>query len=285
MADSYTEYKFEITPLNPGSEVLMAELAQVEFESFEETDFGLLAYIPTEDDSLNILDEIYILNSDEFKVSYSSKVIPQVNWNAKWEEEFKPIIIDDTCQIRASFHPKKNLAYDIVINPKMAFGTGHHATTFLMTKFLLEENVDNKTVLDMGCGTGVLAILSSKKGAKTIDVIDIDEWSYRNALENIELNNCENISVYEGDANFIKDNKEKYDVLFANINRNVLLEDLPIYADCIIEQDLLFLSGFYESDLPIIKDSCAKYNLSFQSQKTRDNWMAIKCKKTNSTKK
>src|SRR5690625_1013975 len=190
MKSSYTEYKFTVKPKNPATEILIAELAEIGFDTFEETDYGVLAYIPTNQDNDDILKEVNILESIVFDISFEKKIIEQKNWNEQWEKDFKPIEVGDKCRIRASFHPKKEVKFDIVINPKMSFGTGHHATTYLMLEYILEEDLTHKQILDMGCGTGVLAILASLKNAQHIDAIDIDSWSDQNALENAELNNC-----------------------------------------------------------------------------------------------
>lgn len=271
---TYTEYNFTISPPNPGTEILMAQLAQVGFDSFEETNTGVKAYISSEENRKTVLDDIQILKSPEFEISFQTQSIQQKNWNAKWESQFQPIEVDGICQIRASFHTKKEMDFNVVINPKMAFGTGHHATTHLMVQFLLKENLTGKTVLDMGCGTGILAILADMKNAKHIDAIDIDEWSYENTLENADLNNCENISVYEGDAKLLK--AKKYNVVFANINRNILLRDIGTYSKGLCENGILFLSGFYEADLPSIQKRCEKFGLRYETHKKRDGWVAVK---------
>jgi len=197
-----------------------------------------------------------------------------VNWNEEWEKNFSPIMVDEVCQVRAPFHPKLDTEFDIVIEPKMSFGTGHHATTHMMIQHILKEDWQDKKVLDMGCGTGVLAILSEMKGANPIDAIDIDNWCYLNTLENIERNNCKHISTYEGDAGLLEG--KNYDTIIANINRNILLKDMATYANCLNEKGSLFLSGFYQEDLAIIKESCEKLGLSYESHLERDNWIAAK---------
>src|SRR5699024_356629 len=242
MKKVYTEYNFTVKPKNPATEILIAELAEAGFENFKETENGVLAYISSEKDAENILNNVYIMDSIVFDISYEKQEILPQNWNAKWEESFQPIEINNQCRIRASFHPKKEVEFDIIINPKMAFGTGHHSTTHLMIDLLLEENLTDKTLLDMGCGTGVLAILADLKKAKKIEAIDIDHWSYQNTIENIKLNNCENISVFEGDVNLIKN--KTYEVILANINRNILLRDIPAYEKSLAKNGVLFLSGF-----------------------------------------
>ena len=228
MDNIYIEYNFTITPLLPASEILIAELGNVGFESFVETSNGVTAYIQKEDWNASILEDIYILSSDEFSIEYHHKEVPQTNWNAAWEKNFEPIQVDDLVSIRAPFHPNPNLKFDIVIEPKMSFGTGHHETTHMMVQHLLQLEVANKKTLDMGCGTGILAIFAEMKGAKPIDAIDIDNWCYENSLENVTRNNCEHITVYEGEASLLQG--KKYDLIIANINRNILLQDLQIYT-------------------------------------------------------
>lgn len=274
MSGFYTEYNFTVSPTEPWVEILLAELAEIGFESFEETETGLLAYIPQEKAIPTLLDGVQILHSELAEISYSTQVIEPHNWNEKWESNFNPIEIGNLCRIRASFHPKKEVKYDIVINPKMSFGTGHHATTNLMVQYILEEELTSKKILDMGSGTGVLAILASMKNSGPVDAIDIDPWCYENALENTELNLRTNISVYEGDASLLKG--KKYDVILANINRNILVADMDKYAACLPSGGQLFLSGFYETDLPVIIESLEKNGLKYLNHKILDNWVAVK---------
>ena len=203
----YIGYYFKVKPLQPAVEILIAELGYAGFESFVETQEGVTAYIQKEEWYDSILNDIQILNSDEFEISYTFEDIAQTNWNAEWEKSFRPIVVNNECTVRAPFHDKPNTKYDIVIEPKMSFGTGHHETTHMMIQHLLETNVTNLKTLDMGCGTAILAILAEMKGAKPIDAIDIDNWCYLNSIENAERNNCHEISVYEGDASLLKGNK------------------------------------------------------------------------------
>jgi ribosomal protein L11 methyltransferase len=270
----YLEYDFTVTPLQPGTEILIAELGMEGFESFVETDTGVLAYIQKADWHEDILDEVQILNSFEFQINYSFKEIAQTNWNEEWEKNFNPIEVDGLCMVRAPFHPKSDLPYDIVIEPKMSFGTGHHETTHMMLQFVLQDEWTGKKVLDMGCGTAVLAILAEMKGAKLIDAIDIDHWCYLNAKENAERNQCQNITVHEGDATLLKG--KRYDRIIANINRNILLADMDTYADCLETGGTLYLSGFYIEDLPLIKESCDANGLKYSSHLQQNNWVAAK---------
>lgn len=275
MSQIYIEYDFKVAPLQPGTEILIAELGAVGFESFVESESGVQAYIQKEEWQEGILAEIFILKSDEFEITFQQKEIAQVNWNEEWEKNFDPIVVSDQCAVRAPFHEPYNVPYEIVIEPKMSFGTGHHETTYMILKFLLEVDLKDQTVLDMGCGTSVLAILASMRGAKTIDAIDIDEWCVENSLENVERNNCSHIKVELGDASKIS--KElKYDTIIANINRNILLNDMHVYENALKENGTLFLSGFYEKDLPIIKECCNKLNLKFVENKERNNWVAAR---------
>ncbi len=279
MTPIYIGYYFTIKPPQPATEILLAELGNVGFESFVETETGLEAFIQKTEWFEEILKDIYILNSEEFEISYTSKEIEQVNWNTEWEKNFEPIVVDNICHVRAPFHEKENLDYDIIIEPKMSFGTGHHETTHMMIQHLLALDIENKKTLDMGCGTGVLAILAAKKGATPIDAIDIDNWCYLNTKENIERNNCTQISVSEGDAKLLTNNK--YDLIIANINRNILLNDIPTYTNCLNLNGKLLLSGFYSEDLDLIKSKCNEFGLVFESNLIRKNWIAAKFKKVN----
>lgn len=274
MPYNYMEFRFRVDPYQPGSEILIAELGYAGFESFVENEDGITAYISSEEYREDVLDDIDILKSKEFEISYTSTEIEQVNWNSEWEKNFQPIIVDEICAVRAPFHENPDTQFDIVIEPKMSFGTGHHATTHMMLQLILKEEWEGTSVLDMGCGTGVLAILTAMKGAKEIDAIDIDNWCYQNTMENVERNNCEYINVYEGSAELLKD--RKYDRIIANINRNILLEDIPVYAKSLNDSGKLFLSGFYIEDIPSIKEKCEENGLQFEDNLERENWAAVR---------
>ncbi|NNK75033.1 MAG: 50S ribosomal protein L11 methyltransferase, partial [Maribacter sp.] len=181
----YLEYTFTVTPLQPGADILIAELGEAGFESFVEHATGIQAYIQKKDSFSGLLDDVEVLRNTHFTIEYVHKKIAEENWNATWEQNFNPIKVDDQCEVRAPFHEKSNVAYDIVIEPKMSFGTGHHETTHMMLQFILDTDFEGKSVLDMGSGTGVLAILAEMKGAKSVDAIDIDNWCYMNAKENV----------------------------------------------------------------------------------------------------
>lgn len=270
----YIEYNFTFSPKEPATEILIAQLGFVGFESFVETENGVTAYIQKHDWNSNILEEVFILNSEEFKITQSFIEVAQTNWNAEWEKNFNPIQVNNLVSIRAPFHENPNLKYDIVIEPKMSFGTGHHETTHMMIQHLLELDLTNKKVLDMGCGTGILAIFAEMKGAKPLDAIDIDRWCYENSIENAERNNCHHISVYQGDSSLLME--KHYDVIIANINRNILLGDMKIYTDCLSKDGILLLSGFYSEDISIIENEVSKYGLTFQNKFERNNWVALK---------
>ena len=275
MSAIYIEYTFTVDPLQPASEILIAELGYAGFESFIETEDGVLAYIQKEEWNEDILKDIQILESDEFEISHSFKEIEQVNWNEEWEKNFEPIVIADACAVRAPFHKPFNVKYEIVIEPKMSFGTGHHETTFMMLQFILENTFKGKTVLDMGCGTAVLAILAEMRGASKVDAIDIDDWCVENSEENVHRNHCKYISVKLGDASVLP-TSETYDTIIANINRNILLNDMEIYSKGLKKGGELYLSGFYKEDLPIIIECCNKLGLQFVENKEKNNWIAAK---------
>lgn len=272
----YTQVSFTITPNTEiVREILMAELAQFEFDSFEETEHGLNAYIPSSQYNIEDVKSIQIMDSEEFLIKFDSEIIPDQNWNETWEKYyFNPIVIDDKCVIRSPFH--KNIPdakYNILIEPKMAFGTGHHETTGLMVKHILDTNFSDKSVLDMGCGTGILGILTSMKGAKKVLGIDIEEWAFNNAKENISSNHINNMDVLCGDASLL--GHEKYDIILANINRNILLHDIKKYVTVLKRGGILVLSGFYKTDLDIIDTECNIYQLKKISIKDHNNWVAV----------
>lgn len=276
MLSSYIAYHFKIEPKDPGVDILLAELGELAFDSFVETEEGLSAYIQVNDDTADLLNDVYILNNPEFKVSYVTEEIEQVNWNEEWEKNFEPINVDDLCYVRAPFHETKNAPYEIVIEPKMSFGTGHHETTFMMMKHLLNIDVTDMEVLDMGCGTAILAILALMKGAKHADAIDIDNWCYLNSIENAERNNVTNINVYEGDAELLADKTNKYDLVIANINRNILLNDMEAYAKTLKTGGIILFSGFYTEDITAIEEAANKQNMFLDNQLERNNWVSLK---------
>lgn len=272
---SYIAYHFSIEPRELGTEILIAELGEKAFESFQETETGVSAFVQKGLWTADILEDIQVLQSEHFIVTYRKEEIEQVNWNEEWEKNFSPIDVDGVCYIRAPFHEKTAATYDIVIEPKMSFGTGHHETTFMMTRHILQNDVKDKVVLDMGCGTAILAILASLRGATQVDAIDIDNWCYLNSIENAERNNCLNIQVFEGDASILA-KEPKYDVVLANINRNILIKDMKSYGDCLKSGGEIYFSGFYVEDIPYIQKAAEAEGLSYVSQLEKNNWVSLK---------
>lgn len=274
MAVPYLEYNFQIDPLQPATDILIAELAELGFDSFVETETGLQAYIP-KGESDPEMEGVGILSNPDFKISYNIVEVAPVNWNETWEKNFDPILIEKECAIRAPFHQPYDVPYEIVIEPKMSFGTGHHETTHMMLQFVLGADLKGKSVLDMGCGTGVLAILAGMRGASPITAIDIDNWSFENSLENVNRNGQADIEVIQGDAQFLEG--RKFDVILANINRNVLLQDLPLYRKSLVAPGgELYLSGFYEEDLPLLTEKCKSLGLRLSEKLKKGNWVSAK---------
>ena len=255
------------------TDVLSAQLGKIGFESFVSIDTGLEAYISSKLFSVDKIDKLLSVFPFEANISYSYREIQDVNWNEEWEKNyFKQIVIDDKCCVHSSFHQlDKKYDYEIMIDPKMAFGTGHHQTTSLMIKEILTMNLNNKIVLDLGCGTGVLAILAKMKRASVVKAIDIDEWAYHNAIENVKLNDVDDIKVLHGDVNLL--NHEKFDLILANINRNVLLNDIPKYKLHLNKGGYLLMSGFYKDDIPLIKKMCSEHNLIYKGFSEKDQWV------------
>ena len=251
MAKIYIEYSFSIKPKTPWEDILNAELQELPFESFLTTEQGLNAYVPIDLHFDNFIESIELLKHPEVDIQYSIKEIAPENWNAKWEAEFHPIQIADHCIIRADFHENQGKQYEIIINPKMSFGTGHHPTTHMMLEYVLEESLSNQRVLDMGCGTGVLGILASKKGARIVDAIDYDPWCVENTIENATKNDCKNIRAIQ--ASSLEENKSEYDFIFANINRNILMDQISSYSKALKPSGKLFLSGFYLKDIEALQ--------------------------------
>ncbi|MEM6892106.1 MAG: 50S ribosomal protein L11 methyltransferase [Bacteroidota bacterium] len=269
---NYLEYDFTINPVQPFADLLAAELGELGFESFAVTDTGLLAYVSEDEHDDEALEKLWTPTLSEVKISWQVAEIPKQNWNAKWEENFNPIEIEDKILVRAPFHEPKTVPYDIVIEPKMSFGTGHHETTYMMLQLLLDEAIEDKRVLDMGCGTGVLAILAQMRGAKSVDAVDIDEWCYLNTIENIKRNRCDDIQVYQGDRSIIVG--KSYDLIIANINKNILLQDMPTYFECLTSGGTLLLSGFYEKDLEDISKATLVLGLGYQKHNSKNDWVA-----------
>ena len=274
----YLEIKLNIAPAEPWKEVYTSLMADAGCDSFMDGDSEneLLCYIPEKDYQEDVFKDL--LESPQYpEVTLSWSVAPMEDkdWNSAWEANYEPVLIDGKCYIRAPFHtPMPEAEYEIVIEPKMSFGTAHHATTAQMVSYLLETDVRDKTVLDMGAGTGVLAILATMKGASPVTAIDNDEWAYRNGLENAQHNHCEHLKVLLGDASLL--GEEHYDIILANINRNILLQDIPQYVQCMNDGALLFLSGFYEEDLPALRYCCAQNGMRYLDHKVKDKWVAAR---------
>lgn len=271
----YLEYAFTVTPLQPNSDILMAQLGAVGFESFLETDEGVLAYIQAGDAKPDLLFEVPILQEARVRISHNIKEIPQENWNADWERNFEPITVGGRCTVRAPFHEEDGAEYDIVITPKMSFGTGHHETTHMMLQQILDMPMTGTKVLDMGCGTGVLAILAAMRGAVEITAIDIDVWCYENATENVGTNGFPNILVKQGDVGAI-DKTALFDVIIANINRNILLKDMEDYTGHLKSGGILLLSGFYTEDSAMIQEKCKELGGRLEKNLVKNNWVSSK---------
>lgn len=276
----YIELKLSV---NPNEEyiidLLASFLGEIGFESFEEDPEGMIAYIRKEEfneDDLKLLLDNFPYTTE---IQYELMKIDQVNWNEEWEKHyFKPIIIGEQCVIHSSFHTEiPSVEYDIVIDPKMSFGTGHHETTSLMLEEILKTDLTGKSVIDMGCGTAVLAILAAKKGAGPVIAIDIDPWCTENSLENIQTNGVEWISVKLGGAEQLAGMNTN--VLFANINRNILVQDMDKYSACLDKGGVLYMSGFYNSDIPVIEEAVERYGLKITSTGSKNNWAVVKTEK------
>jgi ribosomal protein L11 methyltransferase len=275
MSQVYIEIDCKVTPVEPWADLLIAVLGAIGYESFENTDSGFLAYVALADYDAQTTAEVLDTYQEHCAVNFSTKEIAATNWNADWEKNFSPITVGDRIHVRAPFHEVTDAEYDIVIEPKMSFGTGHHQTTHLMLEHLLELEINDQDVLDMGSGTAVLAIMACKRGARKATAIDIDAWCGENGLENAQRNGIDNIQVLVGTAEQLPKTPE-FDLIIANINRNVLLGDMPAYVACLRPNGVVLLSGFYESDLEIISEKCKECGMVYQGHKTRDNWVAAK---------
>lgn len=274
---NYIKVNITLNPLQPAREVLYADLDIIGFESIVDTDNGVEAYMPEDQFYEIALEEMMVKEMPDQKVEITIETIQKQNWNATWESHFEIIDINDKCSIRAPFHESTNKQFDIVISPQMSFGTGHHETTFLMSKHLFLNDIQGKTLLDMGCGTAVLAIIAHKLGAKDIVAIDIEEWAYQNSLDNCKLNNIQDIKVELGDAKLL-DNR-KFDVILANINRNILLQDLEKYTSCLNENGQILLSGFYDTDVAVLKTAADNCGLDFVLSESKNNWTLLHFKR------
>ena len=277
--NDYTKVKFAVTPNEEmATDVLAALLAEIGFESFVPEDEGMSAYVPqalyNEENIANVVAEFPI---EGFEITYDCQFIEGEDWNAQWEKNyFQPIVLGEDCVIHSTFHtdvPKAR--YDILIDPKMAFGTGYHQTTCHMLRAILASDMSGKSVLDMGCGTALLAILARKHGAEKVVAIDIDEFAYENAKENVALNGTPEIEVRLGGAEAIKES-DSFDFVIANINRNILLMDMVNYVRCMHSGSQIFISGFYTEDMEVLKEEAARHGLRYLDYAENDNWAMMK---------
>ena len=275
----YLEVKIKTDASN--FEILQALLQQYQFESFVDYEGYFDAYI---DGNLyqneNVKAEIDSLKSN-FDFEYSVKKIENKNWNEEWEKNFSPILVENKCLVRASFHDSiDGIEDEIIITPKMSFGTGHHATTYMMINEMYKIDLNNKSVLDMGCGTAVLAILAKKKGSAYTLGIDIDDWAVENSIENCTQNDQSEIEIIKGDAQKLTE-YQKFDVILANINRNILLDDMKVYAQSLLDGGEILFSGFYTEDNSLIQKEAEKHNFKLIDQNERENWSLLHYKKGN----
>lgn len=276
---NYTEVSFTIEPFEEAIvDALIGELGNIGYDGFSYTDQGFMAYIPCKEFNQEAIAGLQLLQyfSERYRITTSIQEIKDQDWNKVWEENFTPILVDNRILVRAGFHePIPGIEYEIIIEPKMSFGTGHHSTTALMLRTILESarSMKDKRVLDMGCGTGILSIMAAKVGAREITGIDIDEWAYNNAMENIRNNSLSNITIRIGDASLLQD-EQPFDVVLANINRNILLNDMEHYTAKLNPQGHLIMSGFYLQDLPMIREKAESLGLSFETYHEDKQWVA-----------
>jgi ribosomal protein L11 methyltransferase len=275
---NYIELNVSVSPREPFTEILIAAFAEDGFESFIETDAGFKAYMQEHRYAPEMETRNWAWQLDGVELSASRKLLPRENWNKQWEESFEPILVDNAVYIHAPFHsPKPEVPYQLLIEPKMSFGTGHHQTTYLMIQFVLELDLAGQRVLDMGCGTGVLAILSSMRGSSDVVAIDIDAWAVENTRENADRNKVV-LHAMQGTADVIP--TVPFDIVLANINKNILLADMATYATGLHAGGTIIFSGFYTHDLPDIQSAAQAHGLQFVAKKQRDDWQAARFVKT-----
>lgn len=275
--NDYVEARFDVSPCDETStDLLAALLCEKGYESFVPDETGLTAYVKQELFDADAFKEVVNDFPMEAVIDVKWSTVEGRDWNAEWEKNyFQPIVVDDACVIHSSFHKNiPSMPYDIVIDPKMAFGTGHHQTTSLIIRRLLQLPIEGKRVIDMGTGTGILAILAAMRGAAKVDAIEIDEFAYVNAVENVKINNHPEINVILGDASALE-SLDNADIFIANINRNIITGDLKAYASRLCKRGIMLLSGFYENDIPVIMEGAVKYGLKEVAHTTCDNWACL----------
>lgn len=276
--NDYSEVRLSLDPCNETmTDILAAMLAEIGYESFVPDNEGLTAYIRKEDFDASALDQIIENFPMETTLTETHTVVEGQDWNEEWEKNyFKPIVIDDLCVIHSTFHKDiPSCTYDIVIDPKMAFGTGHHATTTLILRRLLNLDLTGRKVVDMGTGTGILAILCDMRGAACVDAVEIDEFACENARENLRINGTSNVTLHHGDASVLSRIRD-VDLFLANINRNIITADLAAYADTLSPGAEVILSGFYEEDIPVIMKTAEVVGLSYGDHTVLDRWASLR---------
>jgi len=274
----YTEIDIRLKPVVPFADILVARLNEIEFESYCEDENGLRAYVQTHLLDENAVKEIINEVAKLCELSSTTTKVKQENWNEKWENNFEPVYINDKCVIRAHFHAAfTDIEHEIIITPKMSFGTGHHETTYLVMNEMFGIDFVDKSVLDMGSGTGVLAILAAKLGSTSIIGIDFDEWAYENSVENSQINEISTINFIHGDANLIAD--ATFDIILANINRNIILQDIAIYVKAMNTNSEIIFSGFLKQDIPLILEKSKQLGLDLVASKHKNKWQMLHLKK------
>ena len=273
MGTPYLAIHFTLIPRDPFTEILIAQLAEYPFESFEEMENGLIAYIPENVANLEVIESLPLRNNPDVAMDYGIQTLAPQNWNEEWERDFPAVVIDERCRIRAPFHEAKGYPLELIIYPKMSFGTGHHPTTYLMISYLLDLECAGMNVLDMGCGTGILGIVALQMGAKQVTAVDTELWCVQNTLENARLNQCTSLEAVQ--QNTVPKRKIPFDLILANINRNILVQQMEDYLDVLKEKGSILLSGFYPSDLKLISTQMTTLGFCINSTKEKDEWMAV----------